>query len=273
MDAEEDRLRFALLAAAPPGYPLIPVERMHRAVADIPGMGDAHFVVRRFAPESFLVVFGSQRGRDVALWSAFVHVGGVCVRFRQWTRLVRASLQSLRFRVSLEIEGVPAHAWSIDIAQRILGSSCWVERLEHSSANREDMSVMSLTAWTDRPCRIPKEATVFIAEHELPVVHSDPDMQRIFANVRPYLREKAVLQYETIIHLRSFADFRSRSPSPRPGPSPPSNDGDSGHDGNPDRGFGSSGDGGPRLQGFVCHPGVPDGQPPQAGGSGDGGGA
>ncbi|CAN6358296.1 unnamed protein product [Urochloa humidicola] len=132
---------------------------------------------------------------------------------------------------------------------------------------------MSLTAWTDRPCRIPKEATVFIAEHELPVVHSDPDMQRIFTNVRPYLREKAVLQYETIIHLRSFADFRSRSPSPRPGPSPPSSDGDSGHDGNPDRGFGSSGDGGPRLQGFICHPGVPDGQPPQTGGGGDGGGA
>ncbi|CAN6343307.1 unnamed protein product [Urochloa humidicola] len=263
MDAEEDRLRFALLAAAPPGYPRIPVEAMRRAVADIPGVGEDHFTVRRFAPESFLVVFGSQRARDHAQRAAFVPVGGVRVYFRQWTRLIRAALQSLRFRVSLEIEGVPAHAWGMDVAQRILGSSCWVERLEASSESRADMSTLALTAWTDRPCRIPKEATVFIAEHELPVVHNDPDMQRIFANVKPYLREKGVLRYETIIHLRSYADFRSRSPSPRPGPSPPSSDGDSGHDGNPDRGYGESGgDGGPRLQGFPCYPGVPDGQPP-----------
>ncbi|CAN6232178.1 unnamed protein product [Urochloa humidicola] len=265
MDAEEERLRFALLAAAPPGYDHLSMEAVCRAVTDIPDIGDEGVSVRRFAPENFLVVFESQRARDRALRASFVPVGGVRLYFRTWTRLVRARLESLRIRLSLEIEGIPAQAWSMRTAEMILASSCWIERMEPSSENRSDMSAMSLTVWTDKPSRIPKQKTVYIAKHELPVVHGDPELDRIFANVRPYLREKGVLRYETSIHVRSTADFSSRSSSPRPGPSPPSSDGDSGHYGNPDRGYGESrGDRGPRLEGYRCFRGVPDGELPPA---------
>lgn len=89
------------------------------------------------------------------------------------------------------------------------------------------------------------------------VTYDDPDMQRIFGNLPPYLRLKKVLAYNVLIHLRNVADFRSRSPSPEP--SPPSDDGDSGHDGNPDRGYGESRGVGPRLHGFFIQPGVEDG--------------
>ncbi|KAK8460787.1 hypothetical protein SEVIR_2G391501v4 [Setaria viridis] len=57
----------------------------------------------------------------------------------------------------------------------------------------------------------------------------------------------------------SLISPRGRLP-PSPGPSLPSSDGDSGHDGNPAHGYGEShGDGGPRLHGFHCSRGVPDG--------------
>ncbi|CAO2146611.1 unnamed protein product [Urochloa humidicola] len=260
MDAAEEGLRFALLAGAPGGCARLPVEAMRRATADRPAVEDDRLSVHRFAPESFLVVFSSHRACDAALAAKSVSVQGVQLFFRPWTRLVRAAAEPLMFRVNLEIEGIPAHAWSWRVARKILASSCWIESLDPATEDHSNLSVFKLTAWTDRPSKIPRAMSVRIAEHEPIVVHSDPETQRIFANVRPYRREKRTLRYEVLIHIRSIADFRPRPASPDGRPSSPSSDGDSGPDGNPDRSYGfSRGDGGPRLHGFVCTTGAPDG--------------
>ncbi|CAN6172135.1 unnamed protein product [Urochloa humidicola] len=273
MDAEEAQLRFALLAAAPDGRRDFSVQAMQQAVLTIPGVRANDFSICRFAPESFLIIFSTQRSRDAALDAKSVCVGSAQLLFRPWTRLVRASHRPLRQRVRLEIEGVPAHAWSMRVARKLLASSCWIEHLELSTADRSDMSFMALTAWTDNPSMIPKRKRLIIAEHERQVVHEDPEVECIFANTRPYLREKNTLQYEVLIHLRNIADFSPRSPSPSPGPSPPSSNGDSGHDGNPDRGYGESrGDGGPRLHGFPPVYGRADGEEGTSGSRGASGG-
>lgn len=233
MDAEEERLRHALLAVAPGCHQGISPTALSRAISEIPDAYDANLAVRRFAPESFLIVFPTQRSRDAAMRAGSVSVGGVRFLFRPWTRLVRAEAGTLRYRVSLEIEGIPAHAWGWRVARKLLASSCWIEYLDASSEDLSDMTALKATVWTDDPRRIPLRKLLVIAEHELPIVHGDPSVARIFANVRPYLRQKKVLKYETTIHQRSIADFNSRSPSLSPDRSPPSSDGDSGHDGNP----------------------------------------
>ncbi|CAL5045620.1 unnamed protein product [Urochloa decumbens] len=80
--------------------------------------------------------------------------------------------------------------------------------------------------------------------------HPDHFLVLIFGSVTPYLRQKRTLFYTVEIHLRSIADFTSRSPSTS-GSSSPSEDGDSGPDGNPDRSYGfRQGSAGPRLSGF-----------------------
>ncbi|CAN6331390.1 unnamed protein product [Urochloa humidicola] len=270
MDAEEARLQFALLAAAPDGRRDFSTDALQQAIVGIPGVRTQDFTIRRFALESFLIIFSSQRSRDAALDAGSVRINGAQLFFRTWTRLVRADSRPLRQRVSLEIEGIPAHAWNLRTARKLLASSCWIERLEPASEDRADMSFMELTAWTDNPSLIPRRKLLVIAEHERPVVYGDPVNERIFANTRPYLREKNTLQYEVLIHLRRIADFSPRSPSPSPGPSPPSSDGDSGHDGNPDRGYGESrGDGGPRLHGFPPVYGREDGTDEQLGEAGE----
>ncbi|CAN6315049.1 unnamed protein product [Urochloa humidicola] len=265
MDVEEARLRFALLATAPGSPQDLPIDAMRSALPDIPDMPDEEFAVRRFFPECFLVVFSSQRARDTALHAGGVVVQGVRLSFRQWTRLVRATMGNLFFRVTLEIEGVPVHAWSMRTARKLLAPSCWVQSLEPASSDRTDQSMLKVTVWTDNPSRIPRRKTLAIAEHEQPVNYGDADMQLIFGRLPPYLRQKDYLAYNVLIHLRHVADFRPRPPSPSPGPSPPSSDGDSGHDGNPDRRYGESRGVGPRLQGFPCYAGVEDGDTPPAG--------
>nr|XP_034569332.1 uncharacterized protein LOC117833844 [Setaria viridis] len=265
MDAEEGRLRLALLATAPGGPPDVPLDGLRRAIAELPEVADDNFAIRRFWLENFVVNFATQRARDAAMRAGSVPAGGVRLFFWPWKRLVRAETRTLLFRVSIELEGVPAHAWSMRTARKILSSSYWIERVEPATEERSDLTKMRVMAWTDDPCRIPRKSKHFIAEHEPRVVYDDPDMQRIFGNLAPYLRQKKTLSYDVIIHLRNVADFRSRSPSPSLGPSPPSSDGDSGHDGNPDRGYGESRGQGPRLHGYFTQEGVVDGDSPPAG--------
>lgn len=126
------------------------------------------------------------------------------------------------------------------------------------TADKTDMLIFRLTAWTDDPSRVPTTKTLEIPEAEIKVIHNNPNMERTFANVEPYLMKKRTLEYMTIIHIRSIADFSPRDSS---SDDQPSTDGDSGHDGNPERYPCGQGHGGPRIQGFRCHRGVPDGAP------------
>ena len=114
---------------------------------------------------------------------------------------------SLYHKVVLEVDGVLAHAWDLDTVSKLLAPQCWVERLDEATSRKEDMSTFKVTAWTLNPASIPAAKKLLIAEAELPVVHSDPVNQRIFANVTPYLREKRVLNYLVDLHLRRIFDF------------------------------------------------------------------
>ena len=235
MDAEEARLRLALLAMASDGSGLdVPADAMRSAILEVSGVDGRDMVVRAFYPERFLIVFSTLADRDAALRAGWIVVGHSMFLLRPWTRLVRAEADALRIRVSIEIEGIPAHAASLRTAQKILSSSCWIERLAPASEDKTDQSALRLTAWTDNPSRIPRTVTLLIAEHERRVTQDDPALQVVFGNLPPYLRNKDVRSYPILIHLRSTADFRSRTPSTA-SPSPSSSDGDSGPDGNPDR--------------------------------------
>jgi hypothetical protein len=91
-------------------------------------------------------------------------------------------------------------------------------------------------------------------------VHVRDAANPIFGNLPPYLRQKDVLSYRVLVHIRSVADFDPVDPSPSLSP-PTSDDGDCGHDGNPDRHHFSRGRG-PRIQGYRCHRGTVDGEQP-----------
>ncbi|TVT98160.1 hypothetical protein EJB05_56538, partial [Eragrostis curvula] len=269
---EEVRLRTAVVAFAGHGMRPIPLGLAREAVAASLEDPNAAFDIKLFAPENFLILPSSEGMRDRLLSLAGgIPVDGTRLFFKPWTRLLHAEQEVLTFRVAIEMEHVPAHAWNWNTASRILGSSCWIERLDPATATVTNMSKFKLTAWTTDPSRIPAIMEMQIDEPEEEIAHSDPGMQLIFGSLPRFLTQKRVLKYYIIIHIRNIADFNPRSPSTSYGPSPPSSDGDSGHDGNPDRGYGESQGIGPKITGFRCFPGVPDGELPPPN-SGNGGG-
>ena len=157
------------------------------------------------------------------------------------------------------------------MARKILTPSCWIHCADNRVLDKSSMDVFRITAWTLDPSAIPMDVPLFITEDEVPIVYDDPINQRIFGNLPPCPRQKKLLSYEVLIHLRSVADFSSRTPSSSP--SPPSSDGDSGPDGNPDCDHGISHGQGPRIEGFHCSHGVSDGAGFAPSGVASGGGA
>lgn len=110
MDAEEERLRFTLLATTPAARHGVGLEAARAAILGLPGTADDGIVIRNFAPESFLIIFSSERPMAAALQAGRFAVGTAIFVFRRWTRLIRAHPATLYRKVTLAIEGVPAHA-------------------------------------------------------------------------------------------------------------------------------------------------------------------
>lgn len=255
MEAEETRLRWALTAQVENAPAIITIEDVKAAVCEILGLQEQDFSVRAFAPENFMLRFTSQVARDHALAAGRVPVGTTLLVFRQWTRLAGATPNTMFYKLAIEIDGIRTHAWSLSSANQLLSSSCWIEKLHPVTADKTDMSVFRLTAWTDDPSRVPATKKLEVPEAEPRVIHNNLNMERIFANVEPYLMRKNLLEYMTIIHICSVTDFTPHSPS---SDDQPSTDGDSGHDGNLDRDFDKGRHGGLRIHSFRCHWGGPD---------------
>ncbi|CAL4909365.1 unnamed protein product [Urochloa decumbens] len=267
MEAEETRLRFALTAQVGNASTEFSANDVSRAVADAAQLDATLFPVVRTFPASYLVVCSTQEARDRALAISPAPLAATFLSLRPWTRLVRANSRTLYHQVGLELDGIPEHAWDLDTASKLLAKHAWVERLDPDTASKADMSTFKLTAWAKDPFDIPASRTLCIAEPEPRVDYPDKERRRIFANVVPYLRQKVVLEYPISIHLRSITDFSSRTPSSSE--SSPSEDGDSGPDGHPDRSYGHRRGVGPRLTGFRRRQNIAGG----GGGGGDNGGA
>ena len=70
----------------------------------------------------------------------------------------------MRFRVLLEIRGIPVHAWSAATAQVVLGDACAAPEPTPSTAARADLRRFQMAVWCSDPDRIPNEAIIRIPE-------------------------------------------------------------------------------------------------------------
>ncbi|CAN6296286.1 unnamed protein product [Urochloa humidicola] len=250
MAVEEARLRFSIIAQVGNASTGFTQEDAMAAIFAGTGVENGTLVVTPLRPGSFLVVCTSQATRDRILAANPIPLASTALSVRPWTRLAFADDLTIYSKIKLELVGIPAHAWDLGTVSKLLAPFCWVERLDPATADKTDLTQFVLTAWTQDPLAIPQSKTLLIAEPEAPVVYDDPGMERIFAGVTPYLRQKRFLAYQVDFHLRSIADFGPRR-SPTSSSSSPLDDSDSGPDRNPDRSDGfRRGDGGPRLQGF-----------------------
>jgi hypothetical protein len=71
---------------------------------------------------------------------------------------------------------LPAHAWSLETAQAIVGSSCLIFDVAPSSSSGDDLLAFWATAWAMHPDLIPTELGCIFPEPEEPFVEREPPL-------------------------------------------------------------------------------------------------
>ncbi|PNT67146.1 hypothetical protein BRADI_3g21471v3 [Brachypodium distachyon] len=118
------------------------------------------FTIHRLWPANFLCVCSNSAACGALLGTGVIQGSGFSLSFNRWNRQLGATLRPFRYRVHVEMAGVPAHALVTGTADYILGPSCWVERIGMETASRADMGRFLVIAWTDNPERIARELLV-----------------------------------------------------------------------------------------------------------------
>ena len=97
----------------------------------------------------------------------------------------------MRFKVRLVIEGIPAHAWELEVIKSLLGGACIIDSVAPETSARSDLAAFKLLAWTADPKQIPTRRWLAVLE---------PEEQRA-------LFQPKTLQYKVLIHLDSVISF------------------------------------------------------------------
>lgn len=159
---------------------------------------------------------------------------GFSLRFSPWNRFRQPVGRKALFCAHIEMEGVPPHAWNLSTAASLFGPACSSERLGTTTTNKEDLGRFSVFARTSDPCLIPREKTLQILEAPA-VVDEEDDLMLPLEMIIP--SEVNLLEYKVFVHLLRVEDS-SASTDRFASEDWPSDNGNSGHDGDPDRGYG-----------------------------------
>jgi hypothetical protein len=204
IDEAEDALSRALLAVIVGVRRAVTTDEVAMALEDIHRLQPGSFSVHCHRPEDFLIFFATKEDRDMVLRSEVIESPFFRLLLRPWARRTHAASGGLCVHAELEVEGVPANAWSMATAEAILAPSAWVERLHPLTRSRADMGTFRMSAWCLDPSLIPREMDLHIVEPDEPP--SPEDMAApAQAVVPPHIN---TLAYPLIIHVTSTIDFR-----------------------------------------------------------------
>jgi hypothetical protein len=180
--------------------------------------------VKRYSRADFLLVFSSRQLADQVLHTPPPPRVAFHLVFQRRRRQAGALFKPFWFMVLLAVSNIPAHVWSIDVMQGILGSSCLIFDTSPRSLSDEDMSCFLVAAWCSDHPFIPTEVGFSVPELVAPFREGELPL---FLHASEIIHSSCdLLHYWTIINVLEYHDFTT----------PPSSD-----DGSAD-GFGGGSD-------------------------------
>ncbi|KAK1644940.1 hypothetical protein QYE76_062745 [Lolium multiflorum] len=166
IDAEVLRLRRAILVSVVGESVSLSV--IAALLAEVLQVSISAFSVHAAAPEDCLVLFDRMEDRDLALAHPVIPSMSFELRLKPWTPQSQATSAVMRYKVDLDIEGIPAHAWLRSIASSVLSNSCCIDSIADETILRHDLRRFRLSAWMENPGLIPAARTLAIPD-EVPL--------------------------------------------------------------------------------------------------------
>ncbi|CAN6237908.1 unnamed protein product [Urochloa humidicola] len=176
--------------------PVVSSAQVGRVIEEFLTVMPDEYTIYRHAPEDFLVEFSSAQIAERVLHSYLPVEAPLQLVWKRWRRQSMGNLTSLRFKILVELRGIPAHARNVNTAQIILGSACsnLTEAPPHIAGN--DRRSLFVAAWCIHPNLVPTEKMILIPEPQEPhvpgnlflkqeeIIHSKQDGLRYLVRVR-----------------------------------------------------------------------------------------
>ncbi|CAO2043195.1 unnamed protein product [Urochloa humidicola] len=161
--------------------------------------GDVSVTVHQ--PEPYLIRFersdhcaaAKDRGRFQG------HVIDICLH--PWRSLTHAMGMRIFYRVRLCLDGIPPHAWTPEIVERIIGRTCALQCINTDLVQPRDTRHIDLWAWTANPSEIPKRVWLFITSRP-----SDGS-SAVFITERPAECWHQGVRFQVFVHMPLVEDY------------------------------------------------------------------
>jgi hypothetical protein len=85
------------------------------------GMATNSFTMHRYESENYLIEFEDYHRLEQALNSPPLPVVDVVFRFERWNRESMANIDTIKYKAMVELQGIPAHAYSVKTAHGSCG--------------------------------------------------------------------------------------------------------------------------------------------------------
>ncbi|CAL4976689.1 unnamed protein product [Urochloa decumbens] len=167
---EEHLVLHALVAVVGGTWPAVSAAQVGRFLKEYYVLLPDDYAVFRYDPEDFLVDFTNAAAANRVLHSSPPAEAPFQLLWKRWRRQSMASFARLRYRVLVELKGVPAHAPRISSAQIALGFACSGLIEAPPELAGDSKRSFFVAAWCIHPDLIPVEKLMYIPE---PVHHFD----------------------------------------------------------------------------------------------------
>jgi hypothetical protein len=102
-----------------------------------------------------LVIFSERRARDLVFAATRLIDGPVELRFKAWELDEFGERAIIPYHVKLTLEGIPQHAWSQQLADKILGDGAIIHHVEESTRKKVDQRAFQCWDFSKDPSHIP----------------------------------------------------------------------------------------------------------------------
>jgi hypothetical protein len=142
MEEKKERLsHLALLFFEDGAVRLRSCEELKDVILHHFGIRKHELAVYHSSPKPFVIIFPDRRARDIVFVAGRVIDGSLELSFSEWDMDRLGDRAIIPYHVKLSIEGIPPHAWSQNLVDKILGDAVVIHHIEESTRQRYDQWV------------------------------------------------------------------------------------------------------------------------------------
>jgi hypothetical protein len=157
--------------------------------------------VFRNYPEPFIAIFSTSHDRDVVYAAARAVEGLIELRFHAWELDRFGERVVIPYHVRLCIEGIPHHAWSKEVADKVLDDEAFIHHVEQETVEKIDQRSFNCWVFCKDPSRLPQIVFLAMAIFEREIAPHDRGF---------FVRPRAVKHshvFKVLIHVDAVEDL------------------------------------------------------------------